>query len=271
MTARFVALLLGALASAACSSAKPETAPAPPGAGASNAPAGDSTRDAGADADADADDGGDAYVNYAACYPQLPTEGFTPVTVTPLVNKICTSTQIATFVQTCLIGADGGSCSAWSEDPANTACFHDCLVSPYQATAAEAGTAQTSPMASLGPIIDTQNPGLATWFNLSACIGLADPTQASCAKQLSDRFQCEMAACTATCTVGTTSNPNVTREETFDLQNCAQQADFSACSTYATGACVLSTPDAGPSAFCYELASGNEGALTQLVTQQCGI
>jgi hypothetical protein len=265
-----------ALACGGCSSPKPEAAGAPPGAGAGSGPAKatgaadagvPSFADGSSEASADADSAFPWDAN--ACTPTLPP-GFQPASVTALVNKVCTSTQIAQFVQVCL-GTDMSSCAAWTQDPANDKCFHDCIVSPYSATPTTPGMTPAPPMAAWGPIIDTENPGATTWFNVSGCIALADPTKSKCALDLSQRFQCEYAACASSCPVPPDDPEG---QWVFDYQNCTTNADYSACQTYTASVsndCTMSTPDGGPAAFCYAVASGDAGALTELITQQCGM
>jgi hypothetical protein len=273
MNARFLAPVAVLLLASACSSSKPETAAAAPGAGAQSAAVVDASTDVRTDVEAggDADAAADAPPPYdaAACQAAL-APGFQAVSVPPLINKVCSSTQIGSFVQACL-GTDLSTCASWTQDPANDTCFHHCIVSPYSSTPAVPGMTPPPPMAAWGPIIDTQNPGDATWFNVGGCIALADPTQASCGQDLGQRFQCEYAACTANCPIPTQGSQE---QWTYDYQSCVQSADYGPCQTYAakvSTSCTLSSPDAGPAAFCYEVASGNTAALTQLITQQCGM
>ena len=267
-----------ALACSACSSPKPEAEGAPPGAGKGASVADASTHDAAdasADGSSDASDDADGAFPYDAyaCGPELPP-GFQPATVAPLVNKVCTSTQIASFVEACL-GTDASFCSAWTQNPANDKCFHSCIVSQYSATPATPGQTPPPPVAAWGPIIDTENPGPTTWFNVSGCIALADPTKSKCAQDLSERFQCEYAACTSSCPVPPNDPPGQNGAQwAFDYQNCTTSADYGPCQKYTANVgtdCTLSTPDGGATAFCYAVASGDTGALTQLITQQCGM
>jgi len=272
MHARFLILsslpMAALLALGACSSATPDVAATPPG---SEGPAfALSVADASSDAGADAD--GSFAFDAQACVPTLPP-GFAPAPVSALVNKVCSAEQITDFVAVCL-GTDTSFCSMWTQDRANDACFHYCLVSPYSSAVAEPGMPAPPPMGEWGPIIDTQNPGTTTWFNMGGCIGTADPTQAKCAQDLDDRFQCEYAACTAGCPIPTNDSSQASSQATFDFQNCVSASAYGACQTYATAVatdCTLSTPDAGPAAFCYSVGPGNTAALTQLITQQCGM
>jgi hypothetical protein len=283
---RTLGLSLVLLLSSACSTATPvpEAKPGGSGPGAANAAeVGDAAADAAADEGADAADAdGDVTISYESCEPNLPM-GFAPVPVTPLVNKACTAAQIEDFISLCLnpevdggvnpavdAGLESESCTTWTQALDNDECFHHCLVSPYTSSPLPAGSPPVPPVSSWGPIIDTENPGTTTWFNVGACIALADPTQAECAQDLNDRFQCEFAACTAGCPIPTR---DVAAYDTSALQGCASSADFGPCQTYAanvTRDCTLSTPDAGPAALCYSLG-GNTAALTQLLTQQCGM
>src|SRR5580658_3240009 len=103
---RTLGLLLVLLLSSACSTATPVPEAKPgadtlgaAGVGDAAADAADAYADGSADA---ADAGGDITINYQSCEPELPM-GFAPVPVTPLVNKVCTATQIADFISLCLI------------------------------------------------------------------------------------------------------------------------------------------------------------------------
>ena len=154
---------------------------------------GGSSSDAGVDVTYFTGGDGDVYAwNDAAgaCQP-LSAAGFSPRTITPVVNQACTDAQVAGYVTECLDPSlpDATACTAWKAVPENAACIASCPV------VTDIGSS------SWGPLVRVANPGTLQYYDLGTCVALMDPSPAgqACAAAIETQLQCEYAACATTC------------------------------------------------------------------------
>jgi hypothetical protein len=193
----------------------------------------DGGTDAGSDAghDSGSDAGLEAGVDAAGTCTALPTVSSTmiPAYEPPARAAVCSMAQINAFVTACASSTGSNTaCSAWANDPANSAC-DTCVVQT-----ADAGVGSNT-----GALLfDSNNQPFA--LNLGGCIALADPTNGpACGMAVDLLFQCENAACdSAACVAAPLS----------DVQACQATSQQGACASQlatATSSCAIDLGDGG--------------------------
>jgi len=214
-----------------------------------------------------------------ACAPAS-VSGFTPVTIAPLVAPVCDTTTANNVLQNCIIGQNQTACEATLGDASSAAsdCFNCIETLAFGITDAGVGEitstvpAFTSPQgaAIFIPWAAAMGSGIIN-LNQGGCLATADSSFASCGTASNNLFQCEVAACGASCPVS--SDATLT-----DFENCTTAADNGACMSYVTAAntACASVPDGGEgtaAAPCFgniDFTSATEPALLSFVMVQCG-
>jgi hypothetical protein len=192
--------------------------------------------------------GGAACPQAGTCWPHAET-ALSPAWVPPVGAHLgkCTATQVSGFYTACLDAlSTTTTCSAWTQDTANTACF-GCLYTDSTAT-------------SYGAVIGYSQSVIA---NEAGCLALVEPCNAPCAQAVSDMYACEDAACGSTfCT------------DFASYNTCASQADAcTSCSGYSSSAQCLSsiTGTAHPAeSICNLTATTFQPLYTSIATFMCG-
>jgi hypothetical protein len=228
---------------------------------------------------------GDVYAwNDAApsCQPQS-ADGFVPVKITPVVNPVCTTSQVVGLVTQCFDPSlpDDTACNAWKADPANETCLTSCPVASPVAPMPVTSNPPPTPAGPWGPLVKILNPGELEFWNLGACVSVTDPSTAgqACADALNAELQCEYYTCAANCPVPTDTDAGATiiaAEEAY--RSCSLAADTGPCASWvnAVTTCVSEPPDAAPESFCIDgtLLSGDptsfDPAAEQFIGAQCG-
>ena len=205
-----------------------------------------------------------------ACQPAS-MAGFTPTSVTPLVNPVCTNAQITGLVTQCFDPSlpDNTACAAWKADPANEACITTCP------------TATDVSAMSWGPLVRISNPGVIEFFDLGACVALFDPSPAgqACATALFGELQCEHAACSSSCPIPAADagvDASTLQSTEIAYQDCTFAADSTVCASYVDAAAQCASTIAPGALFCVNgsLESGDpssfDPAAEKLLGAQCG-
>jgi len=184
--------------------------------------------------------------------------GFTPTAPPPTgrAQNVCTSAQIQAIYDDCLTGA--GACPESDAGNAALPCY-DCIF-----------TASTD--AAWGPVI--VSPGTVS-VNLGGCVELLEPCNSACADAIEYDFQCEAAACSASCPV-TVDAGSLTAYD--DCASAADACDPGGCfqyenGAYSTGGCVdqiVQAPASHPASVCVPSAGTFEASFLAISGVFCG-
>ncbi len=212
--------------------------------------------------------------------------GFTATPIAAVNNPgACTSGQVNSMVTQCLDPTSTqASCLAWQGVTANEDCLTNCPVfSTYSATNVTPGVSPPPAMGPWGPFIAVLNPGESDFFNLGACVTLADPTQQPCGDALTEQLECEYYACASNCSIPAPPADPTAAETAYN--DCAIAAD--GCPASGNGPCTgvcggyVNTVSSacgnvtGPALFCLDgsLSSTSsptaDPSLEKLIKQQC--
>jgi hypothetical protein len=85
-----------------------------------------------------------------------------------------------------------------------------------------------------GPFISVFNPGESDFYNLGACVSLADPTQTSCGTALNEAFECEYDVCAPSCSIPASPADPTAAENAYNA--CTTAAD--GCPASGNGPCT---------------------------------
>jgi hypothetical protein len=220
------------------------------------------------------------------CQPGTLT-GFTATNVQPLNNAgACTTGQISTIVTDCLDpNSTQTTCNNLSN--ADETCVTACpLFTPYSSTNVTIGMPAPPPMGPWGPFVQVFNPGESDFFNLGACVALADSTQTTCANALTQQFECETYVCAPNCSIPAAPADPTAAENAYNA--CTTAADgcpasgngpcTGVCGTFVNSSsteCASVLNGTGPAAFCLNgslastTSSTADPSLKKLLDQQC--
>ncbi len=182
-----------------------------------------------------------------ACQP-APTDAFSPVKITPLVNPVCTDAQITSLVTQCFDPSlpDNTACTAWKAIPENSSCLTGCPI------------ASDITSSSWGPLVKITNPGTIEFWDYGSCVALMDPSPAgqACADAIDAQLECESYACTTNCPIPTTATDDAgtIRNDQRAYIDCTYAADSGPCASYvkAVTDCVAALPANAPERFCID-------------------
>ena len=205
-----------------------------------------------------------------ACQP-LSTEGFTPKTITPVVNHACTDAQVTSYVTQCLDPSlpDNTACLAWKAVPENAACIAACpVVTDITASA-------------WGPFVRAGSPGTLTFYDTGACVALFDTssTGQACATALYAQLQCEIAACATPCPIEAAdsgADAGAIYNDDVAFIYCTYAADSAECASQVKAVTDCAPNVAASARFCVDgtLRSGDpksaDPVLEKFIGAQCG-
>jgi hypothetical protein len=226
----------------------------------------------------------DAKAPKPACSP-ADLGDFQPVAIKPLTRVACTDEQVHAIASGCF-GSTGTSatCTAAKNDPANESCMEaNCLFSAYSPVPVTLGSTPIPPAEGpWGPVVrvsdDSQVDASASEalgllgidvFDVGTCLLAEDPTNTACAQTASALFQCETAACAASCPFPSGTDPADTQAAAIAAyQKCTAAADVlpNACKKFSDLDDKCSS--AVPHSFCY---AGDSTAVEMAMRKQCGV
>jgi hypothetical protein len=217
----------------------------------------------------------------SSCQPN-PATGFTPVTVAPVKNPVCTTAQIAGLVTQCFdpITSTGSGCDTWTAVPENNDCLTGCPVISEIASTPALRSPPPAPAGPWGPLVEVVSQNSMVFLNIGGCVAAADPSAAGqgCASAINAQFECEYYVCAGNCPVPDSPDAKVVDGAENAFQGCIEAADSGPCSTYvqAANTCIAALPTSSPEEFCLDgsLMSGDpasfDPAFEQLIGEMCG-